>query len=192
MSQELISSVDWFKSSGPGTLEKTINGLVISGGTGATWIYTTDYIPLPRATGMIYEYDFDVSVTANDQVYIQIERFNADKGTISNSAATNCIGGYKPTADVSHVRYKGTIALATFGDPAQDTAFIRVRACNGYNNTTGTFIVHSWSLKAINNNRQGISVQKNGILIADSFRENYGVASFNKSGLVEGQHLYEY
>ena len=141
---------------------------------------------------MIYEYDFDISVTANDQVYIQIERFNANKGTISNGAATNCVSGYKPTTDVSHVRYKGTIDIATFDSPAQDTAFIRVRACNGYNSTSGTFIIHSWSLKAVNGDRQGISVSKNGILLADSFRENYGIASFNKSGLVEGQHIYEY
>lgn len=189
MSQELISSADWLKYSGDGTFTETQNGIVLSGSL--VWIRTS-FISLPRATNMIYEYDFDISVTANDQVYIQIERFNANKESIANNAATNCISGYKPTADVSNVRYKGTIDIATFDSPAQDTAFIRVRMCGGYNNTTGTFIIHSWSLKAINNNRQGISVQKNGILIADSFRENYGVASFNKSGLVEGQHLYEY
>jgi len=55
---------DWYKTSGSGTFEKTANGLVITGGT--TWIYTTDYIPLPTGSNITYEYDFDISVTANN------------------------------------------------------------------------------------------------------------------------------
>lgn len=191
MSQELIASTDWFKSSGSGTFEKTVDGLIIDGGT--TWIYTTDYIPLPIGNNIIYEYDFDISVTANNQVYIQIERFNANKGSISNNAATNCVGGYKPTTNISHARYKGTIALATFDSPAQVTSYIRVRACTGYNGTTGTHIIHSWSLRATaNGNVKTASIQKNGQLITDHFRENTINASFGKDGFVYSNNFYEY
>ena len=192
MSKELLTT-DWYKNSGSGTFTTSNDGLKIET-TNATWIYTREYISLPVGNGITYEYDFDVSVTANNQVYIQIERFNADKGTISNNAATNCIGGYKPTTDVSHVRYKGTIALATFGnDPIQNTAFIRVRACGGYSNTSGTFIIHSWSLRTITNGtRQTASINKQGQMITDYYRENFLNASFDKDGFIEGQQLYEY
>ena len=190
MNQELIQMSDWYKTSGSGTFEKTANGLVITGGT--TWIYTTDYIPLPTGSNITYEYDFDISVTANNQVYIQIERFNVNKGTISNNAATNCVGGYKPTSDVNHVRYKGTISLATFDNPAQTTAYIRVRACTGYSGTTGTHIIHSWSLRAISDTTKTPSIQKNGELITEHLREHYTDASFGKDGFVYGNNFYEY
>lgn len=190
MSQELLTNVNWIQRSGTGTYVKTSDGITLNGGL--IWVVASDFIPLPTGNNIIYEYDFDVSVTANNTIYIQIERYNINKGTISNNAATNCISAYKPTTDTSHARFKGTISLATFDNPAQNTAFIKIRTCNGYNSTTGTYTLHSWSLKAINNDRQNISTNKNGQLLSDSLRENYNNVSFNKSGLIEGQHIYEY
>ena len=189
MSQELLAGQDWVKASGTATFTKSADGLKLEGGLG--WIYT-DFISLPNSSGTTYEYDFDISVTANDQVYIQIERFNSAKGSISNNAATNCVSGYKPAADVSHVRYKGTIALATFDSPAQNTAFIKVRICNGYNSTTGTHIIHNWSLKAVSGTRQNPSINKLGQMVTDHYREHTNVASFGKDGVIYGQEFYEY
>lgn len=188
MSQELLTT-DWSKRSGS-TLTKDSNGLTISG-SGTTWI-ETDFIPLPTGSGITYEYDFDISVTANDQVYIQIERYNASKGTISNNAATNCVSGYKPTVDVHHVRYKGTIGLATFDSPAQTTAYIKVRACNGYSGTSGTHIIHSWSLRAVSGTNQNVSITKQGQALCDHFREHDNNAAFGKDGFIYGNNLYEY
>lgn len=74
---------------------------------------------------------------------------------------------------------------------------IRARIGCGYQSTTGTFIIHSWSLKPIvsQSGQTLISnplVQKNGQIIGDNFRENYTNAAFYKDGLIEGQHFYEY
>ena len=191
MSQELLLT-DWSKSSGTGTFEKSPNGeLILSGNL--VWIYT-DYIALPTGTGYTYLYDFDISITANNQVYIQVERFDANKGTISNNAATNIVSGFKPTDDISHKIYKGSIDIGTFNN-GTTTAFIRVRMCSGYNSTTGTHIIHNWSLRAVqNNNIQNVSIKKNGQMITDYFKEKINItnAAFNKNGFVESEHLYEY
>ena len=187
MNKELLTT-DWTLTSGTATFSKTAEGLKLEGGLG--WIHT-DFIPLPTGTGITYEYDIEISLTANDQIYFQIERFDSDKGSISNNAATNCISGYKPTADVEHVRYIGTIDLATFNGGTA-TAFIKARACNGYSSTSGTLVINNWSLKAVAATRANPSITKNGQLKVEQSRENYLNASFNKNGLIEGQHLYEY
>lgn len=188
MSQELLLT-DWRKDSGSGTFDKSTGELVLSGGL--VWIYT-DYIALPTGNGYTYQYDFDISVTANDQVYIQIERFDINKSSISNNAATNIVGGFKPTADTNHKIYRGNIDIGTFNSGTV-TGFIRVRICNGYSSTTGTHTIHNWSLRTVNNNITNPKVQQNGIVISDYFKEKTaGNASFNKNGFIEGRQIYEY
>lgn len=183
MSQELLLT-DWWKESGSGTFDKIAGELVLSGGL--VWIYT-DYIPLPTGTGYIYKFDFDISVTANNQVYIQVERFDANKGTISNNAATSIVGGFKPTVDTNHKINKGSINIGTFNN-GTTTAFIRVRICNGYNSTTGTHIIHNWSLRAVCDDETQPSIKKSGIIVADHFKEKTGgTASITETGFVEGR-----
>ncbi len=187
MSQELLLT-DWTQNSGTGTFDKSSGELVLSGGL--AWIYT-DYIELPTGTGITYKYDFDISVTANNQVFIQIERFDADKNSISNNAAVNIVKGYKPTSNASHQRYVGNIDIATFNN-GTTTAYIRCRICNGYNSTTGTHIVHNWSLRAMLGTTQTPLIDKNGLMLADYFKEKYGQAGFVKTGFAEGGNFYEY
>lgn len=188
MSQELLNTT-WSKTSGTGTFTTTSEGLILDG-TGV-WIYG-DYIPLPTGTDMIYEYELICSIDANDQVYFQIERFNSNKGSISNNAAVNCIGGVKPTTAIDHGHYKGTLSLATFGDN-QQTAFIRPRACTGYNSTSGVFKIHSYSLRAISGAIQTASIKQNGQCISDYMREvQEKKASFGKNGFINAEIFYEY
>ena len=190
MSQELLIC-NFTDSANTNYWEYNTDGLYMKTKGSAVWLYTP-YIELPPAT--TYEYDFIVSIEANNQVYIQIERFNASKGSISNNAATNCIGGVKPSSTLLYTRYKGTIALATFGsgDSIQNTKYIRVRIGNNYNNTSGYFKIHTWSLRAINNDITSQQVKKTGQLITDHFRESYDNAAFSKNGFVDGGQFYEY
>ncbi len=188
MSKELLNT-NWVKYSGAGTFEKTFEGLIISGT--ATYI-RGDYIPLITGSGITYEYEFICSIDANNQVYIQIERFDENKTSISNNAAVNCIGGVKPTTAIDHGHYKGTLSLATFGDN-QQTAFIRPRAICGYNSTSGTFKIHNWSLRAISGTTQTASIKQNGQCISDYMREaQEKKASFGKNGFINAENFYEY
>lgn len=191
MSQELLIC-DFTNSSYINNYSYSSDGLLIGSRGGAFWLYTP-YIELPPAAS--YLYDFIVSIDANNQVYIQIERFNANKGSISNNAATNCISGVKPSTTINYGRYKGSIALATFGsgDSVQDTKYIRVRIGNNYNSTSGQFKIHSWSLRAVNNDITPTDLKKSGIIHTDQFREtNNSRAFFSKNGFVDGGQFYEY
>lgn len=186
MSQELLLT-DFSKYGGGGTFTTSNEGLILTG----TVYIITPYIELP--TAMSYEFDFILSIDANDQIYLQIERFDANKNTISNNAAWNCtgLGGLKPTSAITYQRYKGAANIATFNTDTV-TKYIRLRVLNGYNSTTGTMKVHSWSLRAINNDIYTQQTFKNGQLKIDHFRESYGNATFSKNGFVDGGHLYEY
>lgn len=188
MSQELLNT-NWKKTSGTGTFTTSSEGLILDG-TGV-WIYG-DYSPLPVGTGITYEYEIICSIDANDMVYFQIERFNADMGSISNNAAVNCLGGVKPTTAVDHGIYRGTLSLATFGDN-QQTAYIRPRACTGYSSTSGVFKIHTYSIRAVGSTRQTASVQKNGQGLCSHLRETgQQKASFGKNGFMNAEHFYEY
>lgn len=187
MSQELLNT-SWKKTSGT-NFTTSSEGLILDG-TGV-WIYG-DYIPLPVGTGITYEYEIICSIDANNQVYFQIERFNANKGSISNNAAVNCIGGVKPTTAVDHGIYRGTLNLATFGDN-QQTAYIRPRACTGYNSTTGVFKIHTYSLRAINGTSQTASIKKNGECLSSHLRETgMKQGSFSQNGFINAENFYEY
>lgn len=189
MSQELL--ITGWTAPNIGTVTYSNDGItMINSTTASQWIYS-DYIPLPHGTNMTYESDFNISVSPNNQVYIQIERFNSNKGSISNNAADTLVS-YKPTATASYVQYKSTRNIATFDSPAQDTAYIRVRMCSGYQATTGIMVVHSWSLKAINGNNQSISITKQGQLLNDHSTERNGITSFGKTGNLYTNTIYEY
>ena len=62
MNTELITT-NWKKTSGTGTYVQTSDGITMTGGL--IWL-CTDYISLPTGTGITYEFDYDISVTAND------------------------------------------------------------------------------------------------------------------------------
>lgn len=189
MSQELLTT-GW-TAPNVGTVTYSSDGItMINSTTASQWIYT-DFIPLPHATGMTYETDFDISVSPNNQIYIQIERFNANKTSISNNAADTPIS-YKPTATATHVRYKSTRNIATFDSPAQDTAFIKVRMCSGYQATTGIMVVHSYSLRAVSGTTQNVSINKQGQMLCDHAREHSSGASIGKDGFIYGNEIYEY
>ena len=166
-------------------------GLHITSKGSAVWVYTP-FILLPKVT--YFEYDFIVSIEAQNQVYIQIERFNANKTSISNNAAINCIGGVKPSTNINYTRYKGQLNLATFGSGSsiQNTAYIKIRIGNNYNNTSGAFIIHNWSLKPVTNNINTVKILKNGQITTDLFRENQKTSSFEKKGFINSFQFYEY
>ncbi len=190
MSQELLTT-GW-TAPNVGTVTYGSDGItMVNSTTASQWIYS-DYIPLPQGTGMTYESDFDISVSANNQVYIQIERFNASKGSISNNAADTPVS-YKPSSNTSHVRYKSTRNISTFDSPAQQTAFIRIRMCSGYQATIGTMVIHNYSLRAIpSSNNQHVSITKQGQALCDHLREHNNNAAFGKDGFIYGNNLYEY
>lgn len=160
---------------------------------GSTTRVYSPYIELPSAT--TYQYDFLISAEqANNTIYLQVERFNENKESITNNAALACINGLTPSSDLIYVRYKGTLNLATFGSGSdvQNTKYIRVRIFNNYGSSkTGTFILHSWSIKAINNDLKNTQIMKNGQILSESFRES-NTASISKNGFVDSANFYEY
>lgn len=168
------------------------NGLHFIQKGSTTWVYSP-YIELPSAT--TYQYDFLISAEqASNTIYLQVERFNENKESITNNAALNCIGGITPSSDLIYARYKGTLNLATFGSGSeiQNTKYIRIRICNNYGSSkTGTFILHSWSIKAINNDLKTGKFLKTGQLETESFRESNN-ASISKNGFIDGENFYEY
>lgn len=189
MNKELLINTTWTKTSGSGSFIRNEDGFTITSvSTDATWV-KSDYIPLPQSG--TFEFDFICSVTANNQVYIQIERYDENKGTISNNAAANCISGYKPTQNITKQRFKGIIDISTFNSNTT-TAYIKVRMCSGYSSTEGTFIIHNYSLRNINGDKKTPSINKKGQLISDSIRENCPIPSFNKAGFVDSTDFYEY
>lgn len=193
MSQELLNC-QWERWGNVGTVTFDSNGITLidnTTSTGTNWI-RTEYIKLPTGGGRQFQYDFDVSITAGNRVFIQIERFDSNKNTGSNNSAIGCgLNGITPSTDIVHQRYKGIVTISDISS-SQPTNYIRIRIGCGYSTTTGTFIIHSWSLKSIDSIYTN-SIQKIGQLKSDSFRENYNnLASFNKNGFVEGQCFYEY
>lgn len=159
----------------------------------AEGVIDDNYILLPTGDNITYEYDIVCSIDAGDKVYVQLERYDINKTTISNSGAINCIAGIQPTADLSYARYKGTITFPDLSD-GNPTVYIRLRILNGNNSTTGTAIFHSISLRAItNNNIQTASAQKNGQAITDHIRElKLSNARFTKNGFIDSPQFYEY
>ena len=184
MSQELLLT-NMTKYSGSGTMTINNNGIILTN----TIHIKSDYIELPSAT--FYEFDTIISCDAGNTVYLQIERFDADKNTITNDAAYIAADGLGTiSTPINYKRYKKIVNIKTFST-SSITKYIRFRALNGYNSTTGTLIIHTWSLRAINENIVP-QVKKNGQMCSDHFRESYKNASISKNGFIDSNNFYEY
>ena len=149
----------------------------------------SDYIPI-SPSGHTYYYDFDISVNAGNQLYIGFERYDADKTSRSNNACVY-IWATKPTTDVSHRHFFGTVNLAT--DGVNPCAFIALRILNGWSGTnsdvTGIATIHRMSLREVST-IQSPKIYSNGILLTDEFKE-YQNPKFYKNGIIEATEFIE-
>ncbi len=86
----------------------------------------SNYIKI-NPSGKTYYYDMELSIASGNQFYVGFERYDVDKTARSNQA---CVYVYstKPTANVTHQRYFGTVNLAT--DTVNPTDTIRLRILN--------------------------------------------------------------
>ena len=84
----------------------------------------SEYIKIYPA-GSTYYYDMEVSIAAGNQFYVGFERYDANKTSRSNNACVYVLS-IKPSSDIVHQRYFGTVNLATDGTNPTDTIALRV------------------------------------------------------------------
>jgi len=151
----------------------------------------SEYVKI-NPVGKTYYYDMEISVSAGNQVYIGFERYDKDKTSRANNA---CIyaKSIKPTTDLIHKRYFGTINLATDGTNQTDT--IALRILNGWGgtteNSTKIMTIHYLSLREIDGNITQPRIEKNGITFGDEFIEKDSDNTFFKNGFIGGSVLIE-
>lgn len=144
------------------------------------------YIPT-SPTGKTYYYDIEVSIAADNQFYFGFERYDANKTARSNNACAYVIAT-KPTSDLSHKRYFGTVDLST--DGTNPCAFIAVRILNDWSNASGrTAIVHRMSLREVST-FQKPKLYKTGTFLVDELKEHQKAAFYNNN-IVEATEFIE-
>ena len=157
--------------------------------------FGTPYIPV-SPTGKTYYYDMTLSVSAGNQAYVGICRFDANKGSASNEG---CIYIYstKPTSDIVKQRFFGTVNLGTTANGLNPLAYITLRVLNGWSGSTNAanaeMTIHNISLREVDT-ATGIttaSIIKTGVISSDSIREYDGNARIIKNGFIEANELIE-
>lgn len=137
-----------------------------------------------------YYYDFTISVSAGNQVYIGFERYDVDKTSRSNQACVYAIA-VKPTSDIVKQRYKGTINLATDGVNPTDTICLRI--LNGWSgsatDSTKIMTIHNMSLREVDS-LDKTKILHTGLFNSDEFKE-YNKAEIYKDGIVEAFEFIE-
>ena len=149
----------------------------------------TDYIPI-NPIGKTYYYDYTISVNAGNYFYIGFERYDVNKTTRSNNACVYTFAS-KPSSDIVHQRYTGTVNLST--DGVNPCAFITLRILNGWSGTTsgvtGTATIHNISLREVTT-LSNSTLEKTGILHSEEFKEDIK-ASIYKDSIVEANNFIE-
>ena len=150
------------------------------------------YVPV-NPTGKTYYYDMTLSINAGNQFYVGFERYDANKTPRSNNA---CAYVYttKPTADVVHQRFRGTVDLST--DGVNPCAFVTLRILNGWSGTTsgvtGQATIHYLSLREIDDSAGfHTSFGKNGVATTDLLLEVNGTGDIEKTGIINMTGFYE-
>lgn len=144
------------------------------------------YIPT-SPTGKTYYYDIEVSIAADNQFYFGFERYDVNKTARSNNACTYVIVT-KPTSNLSHKRYFGTVDLST--DGTNPCAFIAVRILNDWSNGSGrTAIIHRMSLREVST-FQKPKLYKTGTFLVDELNEHQK-AAFHNNNIVEATEFIE-
>ena len=147
---------------------------------------STPYIPI-SPSGKTYYYDLDVSVDANNQVYIGFERYDANKTARSNNA-TVYVMSPKPSTALTHQRYRGTVNLST--DGVNPCAFITLRILNDWSGAASrSMTVHKISLREVTT-IQSPKLYKTGIFTVDELNEHLK-SSLYKNGFVEATEFIE-
>ena len=149
----------------------------------------SDYIKI-NPTGKTYYYDFELSIDANNQIYLGFERFDAAKTSRSNSACMYAVA-VKPSTAVSHVHYHGTINIGTAFDSNTPVDTIAVRILNDWSGAAGrSMTVHKMSLREVSTlqntkiNKQGQTITTELIEMNDKFR-------VQKNGIIEANEFIE-
>lgn len=153
----------------------------------------SEYIKIYPA-GSTYYYDMEVSIAAGNQFYVGFERYDANKTSRSNNACVYVLS-IKPSSDIVHQRYFGTVNLATDGTNPTDT--IALRVLNNWSGSdsggAGTGTVHYLSLREVSGtiNAEPL-IQKNGLIKTDTFRQwDDDEAHIYKNGFIAGNELIE-
>lgn len=151
----------------------------------------SDYIKI-NPTGKTYYWDTEISVAAGNQFYIGFERYDANKTSRSNQACAYIIA-IKPTSNIVHQRYFGTIDLSTDGVNPTDT--IALRILNAWSGTTSDSTkeatIHYLSLREVSGKPQTGKIKQQGQIYTDEFVEREKQASIYENGFVGGNIIIE-
>lgn len=162
---------------------------------GASTSLGTTFTPV-SPTGKTYYYDMTLSVSAGNQAYVGISRFDANKGSAANEG---CVYIYstKPTSDIIKQRFFGTVNLGTTANGSNPLAYITLRVLNGWSGSidaaNAEMTIHNISLREVDT-ATGIttaSIIKTGVASSDSIREYDGNARITKNGFIEANELIE-
>ena len=141
-------------------------------------------------TGSTYYYDFEVSIDANNQVYIGFERFDAAKTSRSNSACVYAIAP-KPSTALSHAHYHGTVNIGTAFDANTPVDTIAVRILNDWSGANGrSMTVHKISLREVST-LQNTKINKYGQVNTTELIEMNDKFRVHKNGIIETNEIVE-
>ena len=149
----------------------------------------SNYIKI-NPTGSTYYYDFEVSIDANNQVYIGFERFDAAKTSRSNSACVYAIAP-KPSTTLSHAHYHGTVNIGAAFDANTPVDTIAVRILNDWSSANGRpMTVHKMSLREVST-LQNTKINKQGKVITTELIEMNDKFRVHKNGIIETNEIIE-
>lgn len=176
MARELINGFESF--TGGNTLINKDCAKIVGNG----WI--TDgqsYIPIDPNGGLFY-YDIVYSNrTAGNQYYIGFERYNASKGTGSNSS---CVYVISTTTVCESKRVNGTVNLTgTIND--SPISYLRLRILNQWTGSSATdaiLEIKQLSLFQLDT-PMATNIEKNAIVKSGHFRENH----FNEAKIFKNE-----
>ena len=188
-SNELQYFYDWIKINGSGTFSHEKDGLHLN-----EYIRVRhDFISI-NPENKTFKYDITYSVDAGNQFYVGWERYDEDKTLRSNNATVYVIT-IKPNTDLKYQHAQGVVNLST--DGVNPCAFIRLRILNKWagstEDTNGTAIIHSLSLKEYDSNKTitPIKIERQGITTTNSFIENSIGTSIDRSQVLHSNSFYE-
>ena len=149
----------------------------------------SDYIKI-NPTDKTYYYDFELSIDANNQIYLGFERFDAAKTSRSNSACMYAVA-VKPSTAVSHAHYHGTINIGTPFDANTPVDTIAVRILNDWSSANGrSMTVHKMSLREVST-LQNTKINKQGQTIITELIEMNDKFRIQKNGIIETNEFLE-
>lgn len=138
-------------------------------------------------TGKTYYYDITYSNTSGNQLYIGIEKYDANKQSGSNEECQYQVSGDTSARD--HYRVFGTVTLTTANN--NPAAYARLRILNAWNgsSTSKVATIHECIYREVDS-LQTLQMSKNGSL-CNTFVETNAIEGIRNNGITSFSEIIE-